>query len=56
MKEKPRSVPPCPNQDNHTVHPTGYVQHANWAEEVMKTHVQKQCPKCGLWVIWEKKK
>lgn len=45
----------CPNIENHTVHPIGYVAHAEWAEEMMKTHKQIKCPDCGLYAIWIKK-
>jgi len=35
--------------------PRGYSDWHEWAEKKGKTHVQKQCKKCGLWVIWAKK-
>lgn len=38
--------------DVHTPHPKGYVQHMGWMEDMMKTHTQKKCKKCGLWKIW----
>ena len=22
----------------------------------LKTHTQKQCPRCGLWTVWQDKK
>lgn len=31
----------------------GYVDRAEWAEMMLKTHVQLQCPGCNLWSIWE---
>jgi hypothetical protein len=42
----------CPNADQHTPHPSGYVQHSNWAEEMLKTHTQQPCKGCGKWAIW----
>lgn len=44
--------PGCPNADQHTPHPEGYLQHAHWAESMVKTHTQKRCRGCGLWNIW----
>lgn len=35
--------------------PTGYVNRAEWAEEMLTTHDQLQCPGCGLWTIWQPK-
>lgn len=33
-------------------HPSDYTGWHEWAEKMGKTHVQKRCPKCGLWKIW----
>jgi rRNA maturation protein Nop10 len=44
------------DQCKHTPHPDGYLQHAAWAEEKLKTHRQERCPVCGLWAIWVPKK
>ena len=41
-----------PRCDEHE-QPTGYVDRAEWAEYMLQTHVQRQCPGCGLWTIWE---
>lgn len=41
---------------NHTRSPSGYLALFEWAMEKNKTHVQKRCPGCKLWVIWEPKK
>lgn len=30
----------------------GYVAAAEWAETMLQTHDQLQCPGCGLWSIW----
>lgn len=43
----------CPLRATHTSGPNGYVDWHEWAPEQAKTHVQKQCPGCGLWMIWE---
>jgi hypothetical protein len=40
----------------HTKQPEGYLQWHNWAEGMSVSHIQKQCPHCGLWAIWERKK
>lgn len=42
----------CPLNNSHTPTPRGYVAHGEWAEEKLKTHVQKRCPGCGLWKLW----
>jgi hypothetical protein len=39
----------------HTKSPDGYLQHAQWAEDMLKTHKQIKCPNCGLWAVWIKK-
>lgn len=46
---------PCPQEHLHTPHPSGYIEHAEWAERMLKTHVQVQCPGCLLWAIWRRK-
>jgi hypothetical protein len=44
----------CPNWAGHTPHPKGDVAHAEWATEQMNQgRVQRKCPGCGLWAIWE---
>lgn len=47
----------CPNASdpNHRIGPSGYLARANWADQMIKSHVQSQCPRCGLWVIWTPK-
>lgn len=52
MKKKPTPNPLC----EHTPHPKGYMEHYAWAQEMLKTHVQLQCPCCGLYAVWRKKK
>lgn len=45
----------CPNRNQHAAAPEGYVAAYDWAQTMMRTHVQKQCAGCGLWLIWEPK-
>ena len=46
----------CPDRENHTVSPDGYVAFFDWCKEMSKTHKQRKCKSCGFFVIWEKKK
>jgi hypothetical protein len=43
----------CPNADHHETGPEGYIHWHAWAEEKTKTHKQRKCPDCGLWLLWE---
>ncbi len=43
----------CPNIEDHTYCPDGYIAWHSWAEEMGKTHKQRKCPGCGLYAIWE---
>lgn len=45
----------CPQAHLHTPCPQGYLAWHEWAEKMAKTHQQRQCPGCELWVIWEPK-
>lgn len=45
--------PACPNQAKHTLHPSGYLWHSEWAEQLLLTHDQRECPGCGTWSVWE---
>jgi hypothetical protein len=47
--------PECPNADQHEPWPSGYIASSVYAEEMMSTHVQSECPRCGLWLIWTPK-
>lgn len=49
------SADECPDVVSHTPHPAGYLEHSTWAEKMLKTHVQRQCPGCGFWALWEPK-
>lgn len=42
----------CSDTNYHTPQPSGYIEWHDWAERMTKTHVQKQCPTCGLWSWW----
>lgn len=46
----------CPDVAKHTKTPSGYVEKAEWAERKMKTHECHQCPTCGFWVIWRRRR
>ncbi len=46
----------CPNEANHTPHPTGYISNSNWADDAMVVADQKRCDGCGLFAIWVPKR
>ncbi len=47
-------VPEFPDEcEPHTDGPRGYMQWHAWADEMGRTHMQRQCKGCGLWAIWE---
>lgn len=43
----------CPDIEDHTWCPEGYIQWHDWAEKMSKTHRQRRCAGCGLYAIWE---
>ena len=47
----------CPVVDTHNQPgiPEAYITRQEWFVKMRKTHTQKRCQGCGLWVIWEKK-
>lgn len=45
--------PDCDPRCEEFQQPTGYVAASEWAEYMLQTHDQKQCPGCGKWTIWE---
>jgi hypothetical protein len=45
----------CLDADKHTPHPTMYLKHHRWMDEMRKTHTVTQCNTCGRWAIWKKK-
>lgn len=42
----------CPNKDNHTPRPEGYMAWMSWADRMSKTHKQIKCAGCGRYTIW----
>jgi hypothetical protein len=54
-ERKPTKPNECPNAAKHTPHPSGYIEHEEWARKKMKTHKQVKCPGCGRFEIWVKK-
>lgn len=45
--------PDCPNHDQHTPAPRGYVAWFEWAAHMNYLgHTQRRCPGCGLLNIW----
>lgn len=42
----------CPNKENHTPCPSGYLQWHDWAQKKSRRHKQIRCPDCGLFTIW----
>jgi hypothetical protein len=49
-------VPEFPDEcEPHTDSPDGYIAFDEWAEEMGRTHVQRQCKGCGLYAVWDRK-
>lgn len=48
----PEREPSCPQVDQHTPAPDGYIAWHEWAEEMTKTHRSTRCPGCRLYKIW----
>ena len=49
----PDTTSDCPDRDQHTPTPAGYVDHAEWAARMIaRRATQKRCPSCGLYAIW----
>jgi len=51
----PLITPPAesPDCEPHTPHPSSYVAHSDWADEMMKTHDVRRCKGCGKYQVWE---
>ena len=47
--------PESPDCEPHEPHPAGYVQHAEWADMMMRTHRVRRCKGCGKYRIWTPK-
>lgn len=45
----------CPNFEDHTPAPKGYIEWHEWADKMGKTHSQRKCCGCGIYAIWEPK-
>jgi len=52
MKNYPVDKSKC----NHTPCPEPIKEWLEWAAKMRKTHKAKECPNCGFFKIWEKKK
>lgn len=52
LTPRPATTPDC---EPHTPSPEGYVAFSEWSELMGATHTQRQCPGCGLYLIWEPK-
>ncbi len=44
--------PTCPNAAAHTPSPVDYGGHLSWCRRMSRTHVQRRCPTCKLYVLW----
>jgi hypothetical protein len=43
-------------EELHAESPKGYIEFFNWCDEMNKTHKQIQCPVCGLYEVWIKRR
>ena len=41
---------------NHRIGPSSYIARQEWVERLTKTHMQRKCPKCELFVMWVPRK
>ena len=49
----PDTTSDCPNRAGHTPAPAGYVDHGDWAAQMLRRGAtQHRCPACGLYAIW----
>ncbi len=48
----PDTSPPCPDAAQHAPHPKKYIAHGEWADQMLLTHTQRECPGCGRWEVW----
>jgi len=51
----PSEPTPCPSAHLHTEGPPGYIDRAEWAAAMARTHTVERCPGCGLWKVWRPK-
>ncbi len=52
MKPRFRTAEDCPDIEQHTACPTGYLQWHDWAEKMSRTHRSTRCPTCGFYAVW----
>lgn len=52
---KAGDCPEAVTNPDHRIGPNGYLARSEWAENMLKSHRQSQCPTCGLWVIWTRR-
>lgn len=45
----------CPNWEQHTPAPRGYLDWHDWAKAMSKGFRQQKCSGCGLYAIWTPK-
>lgn len=43
----------CPNIEDHTQQPQGYLAWHLWARKMAKAYKQRKCSGCGKYEIWE---
>jgi len=46
----------CPNREQHTPCPSGYLDWHAWAKRMDHTHRQVRCEGCELFLIWVPKR
>lgn len=47
----------CPDFEDHTPCPEGYLQWHAWAEDMMrKGFMPRRCTGCKLYTVWEQKR
>lgn len=46
----------CPDAAKHAKMPDGYIDRAEWSERKARKHVCEQCPTCGFWVKWRRRR
>lgn len=53
-EDEPPALPDtdCPNNDAHEPWPKGYIAAGAYADQMMETHDQHDCPGCGRPLIW----
>lgn len=46
----------CPNAAEHTPRPVLTLHWYEWVEQMFRTHDQRRCEGCGLYVIWTRRR